>query len=278
MGLGPEALMKLHPGLIYCEMSAFGAVGPYNFFRAYGMTAEKASSLPFANGQEDWPPCMQNLATGDPTTGIFGAAVALMALHARDEVGGSYIDMAQAQCVFQFGADLLLTRQITGKPLPRTGSRRPTVAPCCVVPAKDDDTWLAVAVDNDAAWKSLAEILGKPEWADDPALATLADRNARADAIEAVIADWAKPREVRAATDLLQAAGIAAAPVLPGHELLNDPQLVASGYWQYMDRQYVGKHLHGVAPFTLDGKRPALRTPAPLLGEHTEEILKELAS
>jgi crotonobetainyl-CoA:carnitine CoA-transferase CaiB-like acyl-CoA transferase len=79
--------------------------------------------------------------------------------------------------------------------------------------------------------------------------------------------------EPAAAAAGLHAAGVAAAPVQPTHELGHDPQLVASGFWQTMDRRYVGLHTLGAPPFRFDGRRPDTRGPAPTLGEHTEEVL-----
>jgi len=278
LGLGPEARRALNPDLIAVSMPAFGHGGPLTGIRAYGSTVEQASGLPFANGRDEWPPCLQHVAFGDPIAGLNAANAVLAALWGRPRRGGGEIDLAQVACLFPFGADALIAQQLTEGPLPRTGSRRPRAAPVCVVACADPDTWLAVAVDGPQAWQGLCEVLGDRAWKADPALATVDARNRQADEIEAAIAAWATPLSPEAATERLQAHGVPAAPVYRVDQLGYDPQLAATGFWPEMDRAYVGRHITPAAPFAYDGERPALRFPSPTLGQHTQEVLAELRS
>lgn len=273
LGLGKAARRRLNPGLIAVAMPAFGSEGPLSGVRAYGSTVEQASGLPFANGHADWPPSLQHVAFGDPISGLYAAAAVLAALRARTE-GGAEIDLAQVASLFQFGADAMIAQHLREGPLPRTGSRRPRMAPVAVVAAIEGNTWLAVAVDGDAAWDALADALERPDWRGlgHAARADLADE------IEVELAAWAGPREVFAAAMELQAAGVPAAPVQPSHTLCYDPQLSTTGFFPEMHRRYVGDHLVPAAPWIRDGERPALYRPAPTLGEHTAEVLAELAS
>jgi crotonobetainyl-CoA:carnitine CoA-transferase CaiB-like acyl-CoA transferase len=273
LGLGRAARRRLNPSLIAVAMPAFGSDGPLAGVRAYGSTVEQASGLPFANGHGHWPPSLQHVAFGDPIAGLYAAAATLAALYGRT-AGGAEIDLAQVECLFQQAADALIAQQLTAGPLPRTGSRRPRAAPVCVVAAGGEDSWLAVAVDGDGAWRSLCAALGRPDWVG----LALADRAARADEIEAAIAGWAAAQDPASAAEALQAAGVPAAPVQPTHALCYDPQLAATGFFGEMVRPYVGEHLVPNAPWTFDGRRPALRNPAPTLGEHTAEVLTELNS
>jgi crotonobetainyl-CoA:carnitine CoA-transferase CaiB-like acyl-CoA transferase len=117
-------------------------------------------------------------------------------------------------------------------------------------------------------------VLGRDDWGG----LSLTNRAARADAIEAAIAAWAAPRSAEDAAELLQAAGVSAGRVQPMDSLCYDPQLSGAGFWQEMERRYVGFHLMPNAPWTYDGARLALRNPAPTFGEHTDEVLAELAA
>jgi crotonobetainyl-CoA:carnitine CoA-transferase CaiB-like acyl-CoA transferase len=126
-----------------------------------------------------------------------------------------------------------------------------------VVRAGGEDRWLAVAAPDETAAQALATVTGGLD-------------------IHA-LAEWAAPRMPQDAAATLQAAGVPAAPILAPHMLTYDPQLAAGGYWLEMERAFVGTHLVGASPFRFDGKRPALRLPAPLLGEHSAEVLAELA-
>jgi crotonobetainyl-CoA:carnitine CoA-transferase CaiB-like acyl-CoA transferase len=271
LGLGQGVQRRLSPDVISVSMPAFGAGGPLSNIRAYGSTVEQASGLPFVNGEARWPPVNQHVAYGDPLAGLFGAAAALAGLYGRGQLGGADIDLAQVACLFQFGADAIVAWGLAGRPIERTGRRRARAAPVCVVATQGDDAWLAVAVESDAAWRGLCGLLARA----DPDL-TLAERSARADEIEAAIAGWAAGLPAGEAAARLQAAGVSAAPVQLGHTLTWDPQLEAAGFWPLMRRAFVGEHRVAAAPFAYDGVRPALRFPAPTLGEHTSEILSAL--
>jgi crotonobetainyl-CoA:carnitine CoA-transferase CaiB-like acyl-CoA transferase len=253
LGLGPEVQRALKPGIISLTMPAFGASGPWSGLRAYGSTVEQASGLPFVNGEAHWVPCLQHVAFGDPVAGLYAAGAVLTALAARQRLGGADIDLAQVACLFQLGADSILAAQVLGEPLPRTGHGRERLALCLVVPAGGE--WLAVTADT-ASLGALASVVGE--------------------ASETALRAWAAPLSPAEAAARLQAAGVAAAWVQATHHLTDDPQLVAAGYWVEMDRAVIGRHLVPASPFSYDGARPALRRPAPTLGQHTDEVLAEL--
>ncbi len=277
LGLSAEALQAVRPGLIMVSMGAFGATGPWSFFRAYGSTVEHASAMPHANGHADWPPSLQHAAYGDPVAGIFAAIAALSVLHGRDRLGGAWVDLAQVECLFQLGADNILAAQTLGD-LPRLGNRARNVAPRCVVPAADQGASLALAVSTDTQWRALCGVLNRAEWAADPALATVEGRNLNADEIEAAIAAWAEGRTAAEAADILQRAGAPAAPVVPTHRLTAEPHLVATGCWTFLERPHVGRHITAAAPYHVDGARPEILRPAPLLGQHTDQVLERVVA
>ena len=271
LGMGQADQRRLRPGIISISMPPFGRNGPLCGLRAYGSTVEQASGLPFVNGQADWLPCNQHVAYGDPIAGLYAAAAAVAALYGRARLGGAEIELCQVECLFQLAADAIVADQLGD--LVRAGNRRPNKAPVCVVRAAGDEAWLCVAVDGDDAWRGLCGLIEDnstlPSW-------TLAERQKRAGQIEAAIARWVATRAPMSAARLLQAAGVAAAPVLPAHLLCLDEHLVAAGYWLKQDRRYIGEHLTPHAPIHFDGARLTLVRPAPTLGEHTLEAIAEL--
>jgi crotonobetainyl-CoA:carnitine CoA-transferase CaiB-like acyl-CoA transferase len=264
LGLGQAALRSLNPGLINLSMAAFGAGGPLSGIRAYGSTVEQASGLPWMNGEAEWAPCLQHVAYGDPVGGLFGAAAILAALAGRARLGGADIDMAQVQCLFQLGADGLVAARIDPD-LPRTGRARARLALSLMAPAGgEEDSWLYAAAADATDRARLAQALGVRADSPDQALAD-------------AFARFAAARSDLDGATALQAAGVLCAPVQPVSSLCFDLHLTETGFWPLMDRAYVGEHLTAHAPFRLDGERIALRRNAPLLGEHTEEVLAELA-
>lgn len=275
LGLDVAARRTLRPDLVNIAMGAFGAYGPLSGVRGYGSTVEQASGLPFVNGFDDWPPTMQHVAYGDPIAGIYGAVAAVAALIGRERLGGADIDLSQVECLFQLGADAFLAVQVDGVPVPRRGSRRAAIAPCGAFPTAGADEWVAVAVGDEAQWQGLCARLGRDDWASEPALATPAGRNARAEELESALADWTCGHGQADAVRLLQAAGVGAAPVLRGGDLLDDPQLAARGFWRQVDRVHIGRYVQAAPPYRLEGVRPPIRRVPPVLGEHTDEVLVE---
>jgi crotonobetainyl-CoA:carnitine CoA-transferase CaiB-like acyl-CoA transferase len=276
LGLGPADQRRLNPSVVSVSMPPFGRDGPLAGLRAYGSTVEQASGMPFVNGREEWDPCQQHVAYGDPVAGVYAAAAALVGLWGRERLGGTDVEVCQVECLFQLGAAAIVAETAAGGRLPRTGSRRAEAAPCVVVRGIELDTWLAVAVDSDAAWLALAEVIGRSDLAADSGLGDLAGRKGREDELEAALAAWAAAFDTRTAAALLQAAGVPAAPVLPTHQLFPDPHLQDCGYWAVQDRRYIGLHFTPQAPFRFDGERPPVVRPAPTMGEHTAEVLAEL--
>jgi len=252
-------------------MPPFGLSGPLSNLRAYGSTVEQASGLPFINGQADWAPSNQHVAFGDPISGMYAAAATMAALWGRERLGGSRVEVCQVECLFQLAADGVIADQM-GE-LRRTGSRRADQSPVAVVGAAGDDVWLAISVRSQAEWRALCSVVGDADWSPDW---SLADRKARADAIESRLHAWAKDRDPLAAAGQLQAAGVAAMPAPPAATLYLDPHLLATDYWVCLPRRYVGDHLVPQAPMIFDGQRPAVTRAAPTLGEHTDEVLSEL--
>ena len=275
--LGPRDQRRLNPAVISLSMPPFGRDGPLSGLRAYGSTVEQACGMPFVNGHDGWGPVHQHVAYGDPVAGLYAAAAALVGLYARDRLGGADIELCQVECLFQLGAASIIAEQAAGTRLPQTGSRRPDMAPCCVVPALSErEAWLAVTVDSDSAWPPVARLIGRDDLARDPALFTLAGRKAREFGLEAAIAAWAANHDPREAAETLQEVGVAAAPVIPTHDLFPDPHLQDCGYWAVQYRLYIEDHFTPQPPFRYDGERPTFTRAAPLLGEHTAEVLAEL--
>jgi crotonobetainyl-CoA:carnitine CoA-transferase CaiB-like acyl-CoA transferase len=201
---------------------------------------------------------------------------ALAALIGRERLGGAWVDLAQVECLFQLGAEAIIAAQIDGD-APRLGSRSPYAAPRCVVATSDCDAPLAVVAASEAQWRNLCGVLGRSDWASDPGMATVEGRNTRGDEIEAALARWAAIREPEEAAATLQAAGVPAAPVVPSHRLASHVHLAAQGAWTSIERRHVGRHLMA-APYRVGGTRPIVTRPAPLLGEHSAEVLEELGA
>jgi crotonobetainyl-CoA:carnitine CoA-transferase CaiB-like acyl-CoA transferase len=271
LGLDPDHLLGLRSGLVMVSMGAFGASGPWSFFRAYGSTVEHASGMPHVNGESDWPPVLQHTALGDPVAGIYGAIAALAGLHGRTALGSTWFDLGQVECLFQLGADAILRAQTEGPPK-RLGSRSTLHAPRCVVAASDGH--VAIVVRDSAQWTALAHWLGKPEWA--TAWTSVADRNLHGEAIESALHASVASMTAAEAADALQASGVPAAPINRAEDLPVERHLGQTGAWTRIERRYVGSHWTAAPVIRIDGPRLPISRPAPTLGEHRDEIMTML--
>ncbi len=277
LGLSWSELRQVNPSLIMLSMPGFGAEGPWSSYRAYGSTVEQSAGLPHLTGRPEDPPVQSHIAYGDACGGLHAAAALLTALFHRKRTGqGQRIDLAQVEGMLQLGLHGPVHQALKGAPPPRLGNRHPVFAPHGCFPCAGEDQWLAVALTDDAAWPALARRIGRGDLADDPALASADGRRARENDIEAALAAWTRPRDAREAMEALQSDGVAAGLVQRSRDLLTDPIFEARGFWATVDRAHVGPTPHPLAPYTIDGERPAIRRPAPLLGEHTAPVLRDL--
>lgn len=305
LGVGTRQLAGEVPGLVALAMGAFGNRGPWRGFRAYGSTVEQASGLPFVNGQPDDPPTMQHVAYGDPVAGLYGAVAALAGLCGRlgqngrngqnGDVGmhrpgpsaepaeSTLIDLSQVECLFQLGADALIaqsTQSTQAGRLARQGSRQPlsmlrmTLA-CTGAGAGSGaaagvaDRWIALSLETPAQWRSLTRLIGGA-WDSGHELAAC---KAQEPALEAAVRAWGARQAAADAVALLQQLGIPAGPVRPGSHLMADPQAAALGSFQWLDRDFVGRHLSSRSAFRLDGRAPPLGAAAPTLGQANADVL-----
>lgn len=275
LGLDYEQLRDVNPELVMLAMPPFGASGAWKNYRAYGSTVEHASGLPHLQGAGDWPPTMQHVALGDPIAGVTGAAALLTALmHKRRTGEGQLIDLSHVEALFPFVAHGLIAQSLNAASPLRLGSRHPRHAPQGVYPCRGEQRWLAISIENDRQWRALCELAG-PELSD-PRFATEAQRKENEDDIDRRLADFTRREERDALMNELQRRGIPAGSVLDALELLEDPHLHARGFWQWLERDFVGRQPNPSPPYRFTPTAPAVETAAPTLGQHNRQVLGEL--
>lgn len=274
LGLGYEAVSAVRPDIVMLSMSAFGTGNAWSETRAYGSTLEQGSGLPSFMGFAPDAPTMAHLAYGDPVGGLFGCAAALTALIGRRKTGqGQYVNLSMVETMLQFTTPSLLAHQIDPMQPMRRGNRHAALVPHGIYPAAGDDQWLAISVDSSDGFAALARLIGKPQWAEDPALRSLSARRALEEAIDAQIAAWTGQQDPESAAHQLQSLGIAAAPIAHADQLQGESHLEQTGYFIDLVRELSGPQRQGGLAIIQNGHRLGARSPAPLLGEHTWEVL-----
>ena len=277
-GLGYADLAKLKPDLIMISLSGFGQSGHMRDFAGYGMGLEPASGISSITGYPGGPPIRSGLSFTDPYSGFIGAGAILTALRYRRRTGkGQYIDLSEQEAAIPIMAAALLAYQMNGRPGERNGNRSAWAAPQGCYRCAGPDRWCVISCTSDAEFARLAQATGHPEWLDDARFATMRGRFEHHDALDAALTEWTSQRDHYEVMHTLQGAGVKAAAVLDGKEVLCDPHLRARGHFDIIDQPLLGRRpvqRHLAAKFRRF--EPKARSHAPLLGEHNAEILREL--
>jgi len=278
LGLGESVVRQHNPRAVMVSMSAFGTGNDWSDTRAYGSTLEQGAGVPCFTGRPQDPPTMAHLAYGDPIGGLFGCAAALTALIHRQASGaGQYANVSMVEAMLQFTTPSLLAYQRQAAHTLRWANRHPVHAPHGIFAARGSDEWLAVSVQTDAAFAALTRLLGRQEWLTDPALHSAAGRQQQAASLEGAIADWARTQSAEAAAHALQRAGVAAAPLLKAEQLPDLTHFKDTGFYIDLVREVSGPQRQLGLAIVQDGERLGNRSPAPLLGEHSQAVLGEHA-
>lgn len=269
LGFGADEVMARHPRLIYCDMGAFGHVGPLRDRPGYEPLMQAFSGLISANGHPDGPPARLGASVVDLGTGMWTAIGALAALLRRGQTGQgcvvntSLFETALLWCGFH------LVTYMTGGGLPvRHGTGHPQIVPYQAFETGNGP--LVIAAGNDRLFARLAAALGHPEWAADPLFLTNEDRSRNRQVLLPMIAGIVAGTTKEELSERLEAAGVPCAPIHTVDEVLAHPQTEALGILQrspQLDLSLIGM------PVSFDGERPAYRRDAPALGADTDAVL-----
>ncbi|MCF3933729.1 CoA transferase [Acuticoccus sp. M5D2P5] len=276
LGLGYDACRAVAPNIIYLQMPMYGAEGPRANLLGVGMTISAVSGFIWHTAYKPGDPIGPGTHYPDHAANCYHAAFAVLAaLRQRRQTGeGTRIELAQVESTINFHGPTFVEWAWSGEEPAQIGNRSPSACPHNVFPSDGEDAWIAIAVESDAAWRTLAGILGGA--ATDESLATSSARLARIDEVERMVAAWTAARGAEDAAETLRAAGVPAAAVAHARRLIEeDPQLAARHYWQSIEHPELGSTIYNSPPYTVDGERVALKRP-PLLGEHNDAILAEL--
>lgn len=277
LGISYERMREVREDLILISLSAYGHVGPWANVPGIGGTIEPTSGMSALLGYRDGPPLNSGFMYPDPVAGAYGYMALVAALHHRERTGqGQYIDLSMQEANLTFVGDAAIEERLTGRQRPRAGNRHPEFAPHGIFPAAGEDQWIALAAESDEQWRALDGVAGRG-WGDDARFTDNAARQANEDALEAEIAAWTGGEDRDALAERLVAAGVIAAPVLEPHEVAQDAGMRSRGTLVEIDHPETGRWMQAANPVRFS------RTPAeeawhsPVQGEHSREILEELA-
>src|SRR5581483_3089065 len=287
MGFGYAALKQIKPDIIMISLSGYGDTGPYKDYIAYGPAQVPLSGLSSLTGYKGWPPMHSGFSYADPNAGVHGAFAIVAALIHRSKTGeGQYIDMSQWEAMMALLPEGILEYTFNGSEPDRMGNADPWMAPHGVYRCLDRpeqvagntiDQFVAIACADDAEWAALARLMGWPELAADMQFATLRARKANEELLDKMINQWTSNQRASDVCEALQKAGVAAAVVADNKFLSEeDVHLRERLYWVFKDHAEIGRIQHAGVPWKMSRTPTEVRRAAPLIGEHTDEILTEL--
>lgn len=279
---GPGVLEKLNltydvlsadnPGLVMLRLPGMGSGGPESNYRTFGNTIEGMSGLSTLVGYADGPPLLLPNAFGDPVAGLHGAIAVLAALaRARGDGCGRLIECSQLEGFIPFISEALIESQLTQRVPQRRGNLRPLSFISDTIACRGDDIWLAIEVTAESQWRQLAKLIDAA-WAHETEVQSDTGRRRLLEQLRV----WSAAHHRDDVLALCRRAGIAAAPVLNEAEVLSLEPLIARRFWSKETRKHLGPRDYPSVPVIECGIRPAVSTPAPLLGEHNQEVLASL--
>ena len=280
MGFGLERLRELNPNLIYMSLSGFGHKGRDRSYVTWGPTAQAVSGLTYLSGLPDQPPAGWGYSYLDHSAGYYGAIAVLMALRRRAQgAGGQRIDLAQVETGMVMCGVQMLDYQVNGRHSERIGNRLqyPATAPHGAYRCTGDNRWIAIAAENDEQWLAFCDVLGAKQLPEDPRFATNEGRVAEQDALDAALTELTRGWDARELMYALQARRVPAGLAQTTEDKTeHDPQLAARGFYPWAPSPELGDHRFEGLPFHFRGLRWELRRGAPVLGEHTGQVLSDL--
>ena len=276
MGLSYEELREVKPDIIMLSSCPMGQTGPYPTAPAIGAHLTALAGIMDLAGWPDREPTALDSYT-DFISPHFNAFAILAALDYRDRTGkGQYLDLSQYEDCVHFMAPLVLDYTVNGRVSTRVGNRLDYAVPHNAYRCRGNDRWCTIAVFTDEEWASFCDVVGRPEWVNNPRFGTLQARKQNEEDMDSLIEEWTLNHSAEEVMSMMQTAGVGAGVVANAEDLLErDPQLEHRRFFRGLNHPEVGTYRAPRPPYTLSKCDCELER-APLLGEHNEYVLKQI--
>ncbi|MBI5947158.1 MAG: CoA transferase [Chloroflexi bacterium] len=286
LGITYDFLKAANPKIIFVRVPAYGSTGPYQDARALGVHLEAVMGHTLLRGYDDSDPSTTTaIYSGDYLAGAQGAFAVMTALWHRERTGeGQLIEIGQAENASAMFTQAIMDYSLNGHIQETIGNRDVNGRfPCGVYPAKSpgtaatqDDRWISIHVETDEQWAAFGRAIGGPAWASDPRFATNDGRAAHFREIDANIAAYTAGQEDYDLMHRLQAAGVAAAPVLESSRMFDDPQFRSRGFFRKQTQSDAGTHEYVGPLWKMEGTPVEFAQPPVTFGEHNDYVYRDV--
>ena len=276
-GLDYESMAKEFPRLIYCSVTGFGQTGPYAARAGYDLMAQGIGGLMSLTGDADGEPTRAGVPIADIMTGVYAVVGILAAIHERDKTGkGTLVDGALVDTQVGMLANQALNYLVSSDLPVRIGNAHPNIVPYQVFPVADGH--IIIATGNDSQFVKLCGVLGEPSLAENPDYKDNKSRLAHREVLVGRLTELCKRMTSADILAKLEAVGVPAGPINTLDQVFSDPQVIHRGVKLNLPSAAAkGGTIPGVrTPLVIGGRPMAHERPSPRLGEHTQEILREI--
>jgi len=275
-GLGYDRLSADNPGLVLVRLAGYGQDGPYRDRPGFGAIAESMGGMRYVTGFPDRPPVRMNLSIGDSLAALHAVIGALMAVHQRAATGrGQVVDVALYESVFNMMESTLPEYDRYGIVRERTGTNLTGIVPSNTYPTADGQH-IVIGGNGDSIFRRLMLAIGRADLAEDPSLANTAGRAKRAEEIDAAISAWTSRHPLEEALEAMARAEVPAGRIYSAADWVDDPQFRARDMIRRVPlADGTTLAMPAVVP-RLSDTPGEIRWPGPALGEHTDEVLREI--
>jgi crotonobetainyl-CoA:carnitine CoA-transferase CaiB-like acyl-CoA transferase len=275
LGLDYEAVRRVNPEVVYASISGFGQTGPYSDKLAYDAIIQAMSGYIWLTGYPDNPPVKAGTSISDAVTGIHTAFGIMAALHHKAATGkGQYLDMSLMDTMFSMLENAVPSHSFLGVEPMRFGNATISAAPYNMY--RTSDGYVVIAAANNRLFAKLAGAMRRPELPEDGRFRENFHRTANARDLDALIEAWTLGHTTQEIEEALNAVAVPVARVFSVSELARDPHLAARGMLIDQDVPGVGTARFPGNPIKLRATPPDPSRRAPTLGEHTDEVLREV--
>jgi len=256
--------------------SALGTTGPERTYVGYAPTFAAMSGLAYISGHPEGQPSTLTGAI-DTRVGTTSAFAILAALNHRQHTGqGQHIDLSSSEAISCLVGDTIMDYTMNGRVQERKGNRDDFMVPHGCYPCRGDDCWVTIAVSTEEEWHAFCKASGNPSWTEDERFIDADNRRQNEAELDKLVSDWTKQYTDYEVTEILQNAGVAAAPTLSGEMVSKDAHSIERGFFTEVEHPELGKRIVVGAPWRLSATPAKTPRPAPLMGEDNQYVLNEL--
>lgn len=274
LGLGYDVLKEINPRLIYSACTGFGMTGPYKHDPAYDVIVQGMGGIMSITGQEDGEPTKVGASIGDITAGIFSAVGIMIALYNREKTGkGQLVDVSMLDCqvaILENAIARYMNAGVSPKPI---GNRHASITPFQSLKTKDG--YVIIAVGNDTLWQKFCGLIDRPDLAADARFTTNPLRTENVKVLSEELTKTFVTKTMDEWLHILKEGGIPVGPINDVERVIKDPGVIAREMIVTTHHPIAGDVEMAGVPIKLSETPGSVDAPAPTLGQHTREILKE---